>query len=93
MIKELYRKYLGKPAVQQGIISQVIATTIIKILDSSAHIQSDYFNSICYISHLSHEDKVQLYLKKSMIIGAAQKKLLEDFGINAIIKDIRIGNR
>lgn len=93
MINKLFRKYLGRPAVQQGIISQVIASTIKKVIRANHPIHSDYYNTVAYVLHLTHEEKIQLYLQKSVIMSAAQKKLLEDFWINAIIKDIRIGNR
>lgn len=90
MIQETFRKYIRKPLVQKGIIAEVLKKCILLTINSNTNIKCSYHNEILFISKATQEDKVQIYLQKLSIINKWQKKLLEDFAINAIIKDIRV---
>jgi hypothetical protein len=90
MIQEVFKKYLRKTTVQKGIVSQTIKQTLLKLINPDSGLKCSYQNELIFITNCSHEDKIQIYLQKALIISKWQKKLLEDFAINAIIKDIRI---
>ena len=90
MIQEVFKKYQRKTTVQKGIVSQTIKQTLLKLINPDSGLKCSYQNELIFITNCSHEDKIQIYLQKALIISKWQKKLLEDFAINAIIKDIRI---
>ena len=90
MIQEVFKKYLRKTTVQKGIVSQTIKQTLLKLINPDSGLKCSYQNELIFITNCSHEDKIQIYLQKALIISKWQKKLLEDFAINDIIKDIKI---
>ena len=90
MLQEVFKKYLRKSTVQKGVIGQTVTQTILQLINPHSKLKCSYHNELIFATHCSHEDKIQIYLQKALIISKSQKKLLEDFAINATIKDIRI---
>lgn len=90
MIKEIFRKYLRKTSVQKGVISQTMKQIILQVINPHSELKCSYHNELLFVNNCSHEDKIQIYLQKTSIIAKWQKKLLEDFAVNATIKDIRV---
>lgn len=92
-ISSYFDKYIRKTSVQEGIVEQTATFLIADIIKTKDPIVCSYHHHILYVTKVSQESKIAIYLHRPAIISSIQKKLLEHFHLNVIIKDIRIGNR
>lgn len=69
MIQEVFKKYLRKTTVQKGIVSQTIKQTLLKLINPDSGLKCSYQNELIFITNCSHEDKIQIYLQKALIIS------------------------
>jgi len=78
--------------VQDGIVEQTTGLILSQLLQLPQAPHCHYRHHVIFVNQLSQEAKIALYVSRMQIIKAIQKKLLEHYHLNIIIKDIRIGN-